>query len=72
MNREIPLVPELNFGIADVRDIALAHVRAMTIPEAAGKVLLTIVYSGCVAGQSFMLKFQEINKYPRGHPESTR
>ena len=36
MNREFPLVPDLNFGIADVRDIALAHVRAMTIPEAAG------------------------------------
>ena len=48
MNREFPLVPELNFGIADVRDIGLAHVRAMTIPEAAGNMFLIIVYSGCV------------------------
>ncbi|XP_076353096.1 uncharacterized protein LOC143248547 [Tachypleus tridentatus] len=37
MNKSSPLVPRLNFFISDVRDVALAHVRAMTIPEAAGQ-----------------------------------
>ncbi|XP_070545374.1 uncharacterized protein [Ptychodera flava] len=34
--REIPLLPKLNFGFVDVRDVAAAHIKAMTVPEAAG------------------------------------
>ncbi|XP_013792300.1 putative uncharacterized oxidoreductase YDR541C [Limulus polyphemus] len=37
MNMSSPLIPGLNFYICDVRDVALAHIRAMTIPEAAGQ-----------------------------------
>lgn len=44
MNKEMPLVPRFNFSIVDVRDVALAHLRAMIVPEAAGH--RHIVYSG--------------------------
>ncbi len=30
------MVPRLNFPVIDVRDVALAHLRAMIIPEAVG------------------------------------
>jgi len=34
--REIPMIPRFNFGVVDVRDVALAQMRAMTLPQAAG------------------------------------
>lgn len=34
---KLPAYPKLSFGIIDVRDVAEAHVRAMTLPEAAGE-----------------------------------
>jgi len=37
LERDIPVVPKLNFSIVDVRDVAAAHVKAMTNEEAAGK-----------------------------------
>lgn len=37
MRREIPGVPHMNWLIADVRDVAAAHIAAMTMPEAAGQ-----------------------------------
>ena len=37
MHREMPLIPKLHMPCIDVRDVARAHVRAMTMPEAAGK-----------------------------------
>ncbi|KAK7478306.1 hypothetical protein BaRGS_00030458, partial [Batillaria attramentaria] len=36
LERSLPAVPKLNFAIVDVRDVAAAHVKAMTSPEAAG------------------------------------
>ncbi|KAL8593570.1 hypothetical protein ACOMHN_024273 [Nucella lapillus] len=36
MERSMPACPKLNFAIVDVRDVAMAHVKAMTLPEAAG------------------------------------
>ncbi|XP_071545349.1 uncharacterized protein [Panulirus ornatus] len=35
VNKAYPGVPRLNFSICDVRDVAKAHVKALTIPEAA-------------------------------------
>ncbi|MFI5952723.1 NAD-dependent epimerase/dehydratase family protein [Cryptosporangium sp. NPDC051539] len=32
----MPTVPRASFGVVDVRDVAVAHVRAMTAPDAAG------------------------------------
>ncbi|XP_033760807.1 putative uncharacterized oxidoreductase YDR541C [Pecten maximus] len=37
LEREMHLVPKLNFNIVDVRDVANAHIKAMTLGEAAGK-----------------------------------
>ncbi|XP_077988235.1 uncharacterized protein LOC144442737 [Glandiceps talaboti] len=36
LNREMPAVPEVNYPVVDVRDVAAAHIRAMSIPEAVG------------------------------------
>ncbi len=37
LDRELPACPRLGFPIVDVRDVARAHISAMTAPEAAGK-----------------------------------
>jgi nucleoside-diphosphate-sugar epimerase len=37
LHREVPGLPRLYLPIVDVRDVAKAHVAAMTVPEAAGK-----------------------------------
>ncbi|XP_013790069.1 anthocyanidin reductase ((2S)-flavan-3-ol-forming)-like [Limulus polyphemus] len=37
MSMTMPLVPAVNFYLCDVRDVALAHWKAITVPEAAGK-----------------------------------
>ena len=37
LERQIPRVAHVQIGINDVRDCAAAHVRAMTLPEAAGE-----------------------------------
>ncbi len=37
LDRELPACPRLGFPIVDVRDVARAHISAMTVPAAAGK-----------------------------------
>lgn len=37
MNREIPGCPDFTYSMVDVRDVAAAHVAAMTAPSAAGQ-----------------------------------
>jgi dihydroflavonol-4-reductase len=37
LNREFPGAPRMGFSIVDVRDVASAHVKAMTHPDAPGK-----------------------------------
>jgi dihydroflavonol-4-reductase len=37
INGKLPMIPDLNVGMVDVRDVALAHVAALTVAEAAGK-----------------------------------
>lgn len=37
MSGQMPALPRLSFPVVDVRDVAAAHVAAMTEPEAAGK-----------------------------------
>ena len=36
MQREMPLVPKVNFPMIDVRDVAAAHIAGLHVPEAAG------------------------------------
>jgi len=33
----MPAIPDLNYAMVDVRDVASAHLAAMTVPEAAGQ-----------------------------------
>ncbi|GIY35260.1 cinnamoyl-CoA reductase 1 [Caerostris darwini] len=35
LERSVPMVPKVNFAVCDVRDVALAHLKAMTLPNAA-------------------------------------
>lgn len=37
LSGRLPGIPDLHFGVVDVRDVAQAHYQAMTRPEAAGK-----------------------------------
>ena len=37
LEHQMPMLPRLNFPIVDVRDVATAHIRAMTAPQAAGE-----------------------------------
>ena len=37
LQREVPMVPNLCFAMCDVRDVAGAHIKAMTSPKAPGK-----------------------------------
>lgn len=42
LTRDLPGLPRINFTVVDVRDVAAAHINAMTVPEAAGsRFLLT-------------------------------
>ncbi|ESP04513.1 hypothetical protein LOTGIDRAFT_136119 [Lottia gigantea] len=36
LEKAMPAIPKINFPVVDVRDVAIAHVKAMTLPEAAG------------------------------------
>ena len=37
MDRTMPAIPRIGFALVDVRDVAAAHIAAMTIPEASGQ-----------------------------------
>lgn len=43
MSREFPACPDLHFAMVDVRDVAAAHVAAMTAPQAGGERFLCAV-----------------------------
>ena len=40
----MPFVPKLNFAIVDVRDVATAHIKAMTLPEASGNKDVVVLF----------------------------
>ncbi|CAH3043221.1 unnamed protein product [Pocillopora meandrina] len=42
LQREMPMVPKMMFGVIDVRDCARAHIIAMTSPKAPGNIYLAI------------------------------
>ncbi|MCB8981961.1 MAG: aldehyde reductase [Ardenticatenaceae bacterium] len=54
LKREYPGMPRLNWGIVDVRDVAAAHVAAMTSPEAAGKRFV------CSSGSLWLVEIAKI------------
>lgn len=55
----LPRLPDVHFGIVDVRDVAALHLLAMTRPEAAGQRFLAI------AGE--VMSAQEVALVIRGH-----
>ena len=42
MNGSLPALPQLGFGVIDVRDVADLHLRAMTDPKAKGERFLAV------------------------------
>lgn len=69
LNRELPAVPDINFACVDVRDVAAAHVAALTVPEAAGQRFL------CAGEQASFLELARIvdrHFSPRGYRVPTR
>lgn len=42
MNGQLPALPQLGFGVVDVRDVADLHLRAMTEPKAKGERFLAV------------------------------
>lgn len=42
LQRSMPMVPDVNFSIVDVRDVAKAHILAMTAPAAASERFLAV------------------------------
>ena len=56
---KLPRLPDVSFGVVDVRDVASLHLLAMTRPEAAGERFLAI------AGE--VMRAQEVALLIRGH-----
>ncbi len=56
----MPAVARAGVALVDVRDVALAHIRAMTVPEAAGH--RHIVNWDCVMFPDITQVFHEKNK----------
>ncbi|KAK7478313.1 hypothetical protein BaRGS_00030465 [Batillaria attramentaria] len=57
LSREMPAVPKMNLPMIDVRDVAQAHVRAMTLPEAAGNRFICYTDSIWMSEIAALLKF---------------
>lgn len=69
LRRQYPGMPRLNFAVVDVRDVAAAHLAAMTTPEAAGKRFI------CSSGNLWMRDMALVLKAefgPQGHKITTR
>jgi len=43
LDRDFPAIPDVNYALVDVRDVAAAHLAAMTTPEAAGQRFLCAI-----------------------------
>ena len=69
MRHELPGCPDLSWPVVDVRDVADAHIAAMTIPEAAGKRFCCAIESAKILDIAFILKRQFTN---RGYKISAR
>ena len=41
LQREMPMLPKLQLAISDVRDVATAHVKCLTLPDAPGTYIIS-------------------------------
>lgn len=53
--REMPMVPDIYAPVCDVRDVALAHIRAMTRKEAVSKRHIIVNNFNCSSFQSWAM-----------------
>jgi dihydroflavonol-4-reductase len=68
-DRDFPACPDLNWAMVDVRDVAAAHLAAMTIPEAAGKRFICAIENHSIRDIALILdeKFRDQGfKIPTG------
>jgi nucleoside-diphosphate-sugar epimerase len=56
LDHKVPAIPNINFATVDVRDVASAHVSAMTTPEAAGERFI------CAEANHSMMEIAQILK----------
>ena len=69
MKRELPGCPDIGFAVVDVRDVASAHVAAMTVPDAAGQRFITAIDHAAMGDIAAILA----NHFgPRGYKIPTR
>lgn len=59
MMRELPLLPDIYAPVCDVRDVALAHIRAMLRPEAVSKRHIIVNNVNCSSFQEWALILQK-------------
>lgn len=69
MKREFPACPDVGFAVVDVRDVATAHVAAMTTPAAAGQRFITAIEHASMRDIAAILDRQF---RPRGYKVPTR
>jgi len=60
LEHKVPAIPNINFATVDVRDVASAHVSAMTSPEAAGQRFI------CAEANHSMMEIAQILKAAYG------
>jgi dihydroflavonol-4-reductase len=69
MDGSLPMVPDLTYSMVDVRDVAAAHVAAMTAPEAAGQRYLIGIEN---ASMRDLAKIVHRHYSPKGYKVPTR
>ena len=69
--REIPLLPDIYAPVCDVRDVALAHIRAMVNKEAAFKRHLVVTNPKCSSFKDWALVLEKEFKQ-KGYSIPTR
>ena len=55
LQREMPALPKFGMGMVDVRDVALGHVNAMKVPEAAGNRHILVTATQSMKDMAFLL-----------------
>lgn len=64
MTAAVPGLARMHFNAVDVRDVASAHVQAMTLPEAAGQRFICVYASFWIKDVANILKEAYGNQYP--------
>ncbi len=71
LERQLPLLPDINFCTCDVRDVALAHIKAMILPDAVNNRHIIASTEECNSMQEFAL-ILDAEFGPRGYNIPTK